>query len=206
MFYLFLGACRQQPAKPAPVPGPEIIAASREKIRSLAPLLQNGDLVFRNGTDAVSAAARSFNRKDSSFSHCGLLFIEQDTAFVYHALGGIYNPSQKLVRQSLESFCDPAENNALGIYRYPLNPAESGKLHTTVKDYYKAGLRFDLYFNFQSDDRMYCAEFVFKSLNRALGNRLSGYVRTDTIPFGVTTDDLFFLPGCRLVKREKFIY
>ena len=182
------------------------MAANYQMIRSLKSFLQSGDLIFRNGRDEVSQAARSFNRKDSSYSHCGLLFIEHDSVFVYHALGGVYNPSQRLMRQPLELFCDPVENNAVGIYRYPLKTAEQENLSQIVKAYFRAGLKFDLFFNYQTDDRMYCAEFVFKSLNRALHNRLSSYVRLDTLPFGVTTDDLFLHPDSRLVKREKFIY
>lgn len=169
-------------------------------------MLQPGDMIFRNGNDEVSQAARSFNRRDTSYSHCGLLFIENDSVVVYHALGGIYNPSQKLMRQPLDSFCNPAENNAVAVYRYPLNTAQLDKLQKTVSDYYNAGIKFDLYFNYQSDDKMYCAEFVFKSLNRAVNNTLTSYVRMDTIPFGVTTDDLFLHPQSRLVKKEKFIY
>lgn len=198
----FCIGCRTKPA----APDPQKLAANYERIRSIRPLLQSGDMIFRNGTDEVSRAARSFNRKDSSFSHCGLLMIEQDTVFVYHALGGSYNPSQRLMRQPLDSFCNPAENNAIGIYRYPLQEAQREKLQQVVGDYYRAGIRFDMFFNFRSDDKMYCAEFVFKSLNRAVDNALSSYVRMDTIPFGVTTDDLFLHPSSRLVKRENFIY
>lgn len=207
-FLLFLfGSCQTGPASKVPAsPDPEKLAANYGLIREFRTLLRSGDMIFRNGNDEVSRAARSFNRKDTSFSHCGLLFIENDSIFVYHALGGAYNPSQKLMRQPLESFCDPAENNAIGVYRYPLNTAQLNKLQKTVADYYRSGLKFDLYFNYKSDDRMYCAEFVFKSLNRAVDSSLTSYVRLDTIPFGITTDDLFLHPDSRLVRREKFIY
>lgn len=207
-FLLFLLlSCQTGPANKAPeAPDPAKLAANYELIRQFRTLLQSGDMIFRNGNDEVSRAARSFNRKDTSFSHCGLLFIENDSIFVYHALGGAYNPSQKLMRQPLENFCDPSENNAIGVYRYPLNSAQLSKLQKTVMGYYQAGLKFDLYFNYKSDDRMYCAEFVFKSLNQAVDSSLTSYVRLDTIPFGITTDDLFLHPGSKLVKREKFIY
>lgn len=180
--------------------------ANYQRINGLRNLLQSGDMIFRNGNDEVSRAARSFNRKDTSYSHCGLVLLENDSAFVYHALGGIYNPSQKLLREPLERFCDPEDNNAVAVYRYPLSPSQLGILQATVRGYYAAGLKFDLYFNFLDDDRMYCAEFVFKSLNRAAGNVLAAYVRTDTLPYGVTTDDLFLHPDARLLKKEKFIY
>lgn len=206
LFLLFLVlACKHRPAT-LQIPGSEKLSAYYQQIHSLMPALQSGDLIFRNGTDEVSRAARSFNRKDTSYSHCGLVFLENDTPVVYHALGGVYNPSQKLLRQPLDSFCNPAENNAIAIYRYPLNPEQTMLLHETVLRYHKAGLKFDLYFNYKTDDKMYCAEFVFKSLNKSLGGSLTSYVRTDTIPFGVTTDDLFLHPDSRLIKKENFIH
>lgn len=206
LFLLFFAlACKESPKKEQG-PDPVKVAGYYHQLKELQPLLRSGDMIFRNGNDEVSRAARSFNRKDTSFSHCGLVLRENDSLFVYHALGGAYNPSQRLLRQPLDSFCDPSENNAVGIYRYPLTDPQLGKLEQTVHGYYKAGIPFDLYFNYQSDDKFYCAEFVFKSLNRAVDGILSPYVRTDTIPFGVTTDDLFLHPKSRLVKREKFIY
>jgi hypothetical protein len=206
-FLLFFAqACTSKKKSGPAVPDPQKIAANYQTIQNLKPLLQSGDMIFRSGNDEVSQAARSFNRKDTSFSHCGLLLFENDSFFVYHALGGGYNPSQKLLRQPIDSFCNPVENNTIGIYRYPLTPSQLKKLETVVHGYHKDAIRFDLFFNFKSDDEMYCAEFVFKSLNRALDNVLTSYVRMDTIPFGITTDDLFLHPNSRLIRREKFIY
>ena len=183
---------------------PALLAADFKLIDSAKELVNNGDVIFRNGNDEVSQAARSMNRKDTSFSHCGLVFIEHDSVFVYHALGGSYNPSQKLRRDLIDSFCTPTENNAFGIYRYNLKKEEQQKLQATVYDYYKAGLKFDMYFNFFTDDKMYCSEFVFKSLNKSMNGALTRYIRLDTIPYGVTTDDLFLNKNCKLVKREIF--
>lgn len=198
----FLAACKTQKRGP----DPEKIAADYKLIRQFQPLVRSGDMIFRNGTDEVSYAARHFNRHDTSYSHCGLLMIEHDSIFVYHALGGVYNPSQRLMRQPLDSFCNPAENNAIAVYRYPLSDNQTEKLAATIQQYYLAGIRFDMFFDFKSDDKFYCSEFVFKSLNRALDSSISSWVRLDTIPYGVTTDDLFLQPGIRLVKKQQFLY
>lgn len=203
LFLLFLFICCRQPDSPR-----ADIASYRKKafrkIDSLKQLLHNGDLIFRNGTDDVSRAARSFNRKDTSYSHCGLVFVENGTPYVYHALGGVYNPDQKLMRQPVDSFADPAENNAVGAWRYPLDSGQVSQLKTIVQQYYHQGLKFDMFFNFQSDDKMYCAEFVYKSLRNATFGKLVPSVKTDTIPYGVTTDDLFLYPASKLVGKEFF--
>ena len=207
-FFLFLlffcWACHSTGTKNKAPLAPALLAAGFKSIDSTKSIIKNGDVVFRNGIDDVSRAARSMNRKDTSFSHCGLAFIEHDSVFVYHALGGSYNPSQKLKREPLDSFCNPSENNALGIYRYKLEKEAAEKLKKTVDGYYKAGLKFDMYFNYFSDDVMYCSEFVFKSLNQSVNGAYSKYLRLDTLPYGVTTDDIFLNENCILVKRLKF--
>jgi len=181
-----------------------MLSAAFRSIDSTKLLVQNGDIIFRNGTDEVSQAARSMNRKDTSFSHCGIVFIEHDSVFVYHALGGSFNPGQKLRRDMLDSFCSPAENNAFGLYRYDLTDKETSKLKTVVDGYYQSGLKFDMYFNYFSDDVMYCSEFVFKSLNQSVNGAYSKYVRLDTLPYGVTTDDIFLNEHSRLIRRKQF--
>lgn len=205
LFLLFFAtACRENANVQSTNMSDSMLAVNFQLIDSVKPLLQSGDLIFRNGNDEISRAARSMNRKDTSFSHCGFVYRENDSFFVYHAIGGIYNPSQKLKRELLDSFCNPKENDAIGIYRYNLSIKEEGKLDTIVKKYFNAGLKFDMYFNFLSDDVMYCSEFVFKSLNQSTNGSLSKYVRLDTIPFCVTTDDLFLNENSHLIKRQQF--
>lgn len=194
--FFFLAACRQ--------PTPPDFSRQYQTIRQAALAARNGDLVFRNGTDEVSAAARSMNERDTSYSHCGLIMIEHDTAVVYHAIGGHYNPGQRLKREPLDSFCNPAENDRFGIFRYQLDSTEQTRLQAIVGNYYTSGLRFDLFFNFFSDDEMYCSEFVYKSLNRALRGRLHFLIRRDRWPYGVSLDDLFLHPGARTVQQVKF--
>ncbi len=205
LFLLFFaGACRENSSEQRIAISDSIFAVNYQLIDNAKPFLKSGDVIFRNGNDEVSRAARSMNRTDTSFSHCGLVYKENDSFFVYHAIGGIYNPNQKLKRELLDSFCNPKENDAFGVYRYNLSTKEKGKLDTIVKNYFNAGLKFDMYFNFLSDDVMYCSEFVFKSLNQSTNGSLSKYVRLDTIPFGVTTDDIFLNENSHLIKRQQF--
>ncbi len=205
LFLLFFGwQCKPAGVKRISTLSPSIQAAAFQSIDRAKTFIHNGDIIFRNGTDEVSQAARSMNRKDTSFSHCGLLFIEHDSVFVYHALGGSYNPGQKLRRDPLDSFCNPAENNAFGLYRYDLEEKQLKKLKTIVDSFFKAGLRFDMYFNYFSDDVMYCSEFVFKSLDRSVNGAYNKYVRLDTLPYGVTTDDIFLNEHCRMIMLQKF--
>ena len=197
----FALACRNNvPPQPGKEPGNHF----QRRMDSTRLLIKSGDIIVRNGTDEVSRTARSFNRVDTSFSHCGIVLLENDTLFVYHALGGNYNPSQQLRRDPIDSFCVPPETDRFAIYRYELNPRQSDTLTSIVHGYYAARLPFDLYFNFLTDDRMYCSEFVFKCLDRSLSGALSQTIKARQWPYGISPDDLYLNNLCRLIKRVDY--
>ncbi|MGJ7030404.1 YiiX/YebB-like N1pC/P60 family cysteine hydrolase [Niabella hirudinis] len=175
------------------------------QLDSLKPLLRSGDIILRNGTDATSQATRRFNRKDTSFSHCGIIAVEADTIWVYHAIGGSYNPSQFLKKELLDRFSDPAENDRIAVYRYRLTSKEQARLMTIVQESYKNKLPFDLFFNFETDDRMYCSEFVFKSMDKSMNGRLSPTIGQHPGPVYVSIDDLFLTPYTTLVKKIEYL-
>lgn len=158
---------------------------------------------MRNGLDEVSRTTRNFNRKDKTYSHCGILQIEKDTVFVYHALGGVYNRSQALLREPIDSFCAPAKTDKFAVYRYRLSAAQGLQLSELVASYYKNKLPFDLFFNFYTDDRMYCSEFVFKCLNKVLDNKLLQYLN-DQEPLYVSVDDLYLNDMAKPVIEQQF--
>jgi len=179
------------------------VNTSFRKIDSVKSLITNGDLILRNGTDEVSMATRKFNRRDTTYSHCGIIQIENDTAFVYHALGGRYNPSQKLIRQVIDSFCNPKENDGFAVYRYDFSDTQRFTLARIVRNYHHQQLPFDMFFNYETSDKMYCSEFVFKSINQASENYLLQF-HPLTQPMYITIDDLYTNPGSRLIKKVTF--
>ncbi|WP_300598705.1 YiiX/YebB-like N1pC/P60 family cysteine hydrolase [Niabella sp.] len=176
----------------------------QQALNQLKPLLHPGDLVLRNGTDATSQATRKFNRRDTSFSHCGIIDVEKDTVWVYHAIGGSYNPSQALKKEPLDSFSKPGETDRIAIYRYRLTREEQQRLMAIVQEHYKNKLPFDLFFNFDTNDRMYCSEFVFKSVNKSMNGRLSPVIRKQTPPVYIAIDDLFLNEWTSLVQKINY--
>src|SRR5690606_8118673 len=123
---LLLLSCSCIACRNAVVPGQEnsagpneisITASSLEKIHALKKLTQSGDLITRTGNDFTSQSLKSLNRRNKTFSHCGIIKIENDSVFVYHTLGGEWNPDQKLRKDPFEIFADPVSNNLLGLFR-----------------------------------------------------------------------------------------
>jgi len=171
------------------------------EIESAKKDIATGDLILRTGNDFTSQSLRSLNQRDQTYSHCGIASIENDSLFVYHSLGGDWNPDQKIRRDPIEVFAEPYSNRGIGIYRFPLSPSEIAGLMTTVKKLHDIGIMFDMKFDLESNDHMYCAEFVYKSF--LLGT--NGKLRFSTSRIGsfsfIGVDDIFLQPQCKEQKR-----
>ena len=147
-----------------------LVKYNDEVFPKISQLVQSGDIVTRCGSDLTSQILRRLNEKDKTFSHIGVASIENGTVFIYHSIGGEFNPNQKLKREELWSFIHPADNKMAGLFRLPLKEKQVKILIAEVHQLYEAGVPFDMDFDWKTNDRLYCAEFVVKSLTRALGD------------------------------------
>lgn len=166
--------------------------------------LQNGCVVLRRGNDVISSMFAQFNRSDKTFSHCGIAFREKGQWYVYHSIGGEDNPDEKLRRDTYERFISPEKNFAFGICSFGLDTLQQQSLRQVVQDFYSRHIPFDMEFDLNSDDRLYCAEMVYKSFHRALA--------TDSFfkptPHGrfifVSTDNLFVNNHAQMLCRVTY--
>ncbi len=149
----------------------------------------------------TSEMFREMNKTDKSFSHCGIASIENDSAFVYHAIGGEFNPDQKIKREPIFTFGHAAENKGLAIYRTTKPVTERNKIATAARKCFQQAVPFDMQFNYQTEDRLYCAEFVAKCISRSLQD--SSWLHFSTIGklHYVSIDNLFLSPIMQAQNR-----
>jgi hypothetical protein len=174
------------------------------KIDSARQIIVTGDLIVRTGNDFTSESLRSLNQRDKTYSHCGIASIENNSLFVYHALGGEFNPNQKIKKDKFEIFADPYSNRGVGIYRYQLLQGDINNLMLTVKQLHQMGIMFDMKFDLQSNDRMYCAEFVYKAYLMGTKGKLqfnTSYINKFEF---IGVDDLFLQTLCK--EQKKILY
>jgi hypothetical protein len=192
------------PSKTDSIREAQKITAAIDAIYMSKKFVKQGDLIVRSGRDYTSETMRKLSAVDKTYSHCGIASVEHDSLFVYHSIGGEWNPDQKLRRDPFEIFCNPFENRGFGIFRYNLSPKENARLISIVQNFYKHGIMFDMKFDLISDDRMYCTEFVYKAVEEASHNKISLPTTTLNHLTFVAPDNLFINPACIELKRVIF--
>ena len=171
------------------------------QINVVEKIIHTGDLITRTGNDFTSESLRQLNQHDKTYSHCGIASIENDTLFVYHALGGEFNPDQKIRRDPFNLFCEPSSNRGIGLFRFQLPAATIKKVVEVATHNYLSGIIFDMKFDLQTDDRMYCTEYVYKSFLTGTGKVISFNISHLKNFAYIGVDDLFMNPACKELKR-----
>lgn len=164
----------------------------------------SGDIVTRMGTDLTSLLLSNVNPTDTSYSHCGIMSLENDTAFVYHCIGGEFNPDQKMRREPLAAFAHPAGSKRLGIFSAAITPLQRKALCAYVQSLYRQGLPFDMAFDLATDDRQYCSEMIAKSIGTIIGKKdWVTTLQSDSIRF-IPVENIYLNP--MVTEKKRFVY
>jgi hypothetical protein len=196
---------------------------NKSEVKKAELLLTEGCLVTRSDNDFESLSLMNFLKRDKSYSHVGLAFKEDSSFYVYNIMTGAENPSGCCRRDRFDSFVNPSEKTGFGIFKYSLTPKETESLKTFMQAKHNSKLPFDIFFNLQKSDSMYCSELVYKALKSATNNRvvvptsfmknftpkLMGF-RFNKVFFKsfeyVGIDDLYLNPFCKETIRVKYKY
>ena len=142
-------------------------------INVVADSIQEGDLVLRCGNDFISESLSDFSQKEKLYSHSGIAMMDNGTMYIYSNMAGDINPDEIMRRDIVDSFITPVHNVAVGVYRYDLTTTELEKLKNIVHTHYINKLQFDMNFDLATDDKMYCAEMIAKSVEQATEKRIT---------------------------------
>jgi hypothetical protein len=130
-------------------------------------VVRDGDIIARDYEDPLSQAVKRFNRIDPSYSHAGIIIIENGYPFVYHVLPNRKYNNGNICRDSLKRFCAPSEINGYGIFRYQLPSGAVDVIKQQLRAWQAESIQFDPLFSYSSDDRLYCSEMVAKLIAKA---------------------------------------
>lgn len=199
----------------------DVDKSGRADLAAITALVQTGDLVVRNHDEFSSQLIRKFNRSDKSFSHAGVVVVEDGYPFVYHMVRDD-RASDHMQRDSIDVFCSPKSNFSFGVYRYLLASGEKKLLVSTLYEWFNT-VRFDMQMDLYDYDKMYCSEMVAKLIERSTSHRIRIGHTTATasevalycsftnqkIPTTanfevIAIDNLYLNNDCELIKRVNY--
>jgi hypothetical protein len=156
-----------------PAPLSDSLLKERWKVINIvADSIREGDLVLRCGNDFISESLSDFSQKEKLYSHSGIALMDNGIMYIYSNMAGDINPDEIMRRDVVDSFITPIHNIAVGIYRYDITNTELEKLRNIIHTHYINKLQFDMNFDLETDDKMYCAEMIAKSVEQATGQRI----------------------------------
>jgi hypothetical protein len=156
---------------------PENLSKPKYKISDTClKLLHNGYLVLRTGNDATSEMIRNMSKMNQTYSHAGIVVLEHGYPFIYHCVGGENNWANALRRDSFCRFVSGQNNLGFAIVKYDIDSICTGRIMAALNEYRIKRPAFDLDFDLETDDRLYCSEMIYKALIKATGD--TGYIAT----------------------------
>lgn len=190
--------------QPKTIPKPPDQANNLRAMDTLIAQLKTGDVVLRAGNGPFSYMLANINQKDKSYSHCGIVVIEEGYPFVYHCIGGEDNTEERLRRDSVTFFFSPERNMGIAAVRYDMQTDVIARFATIVHDYYKLRPIFDPKFDLATDNELYCSEFVYKAVSRAVNDsayipKSYGYSRAY-----IGIDDLYLNPHATILAKVSY--
>lgn len=167
-------------------------------------LLKTGDLIVRRGDDMTSYMLSRMNVEDKTYSHCGIVVVEDGKPYVYHSIGGEDNPDEVLRKDSAAFWCSPANNLAYAVYRYSYPDTIINSIVKCVDSFYSQQIKFDMDFDLGTDDRLYCSEMIYKGQKIVLGDSLNILPHQRLGRTYVGIDDLYLNGKTKLVCQIRF--
>ncbi len=130
--------------------------------------LRDGDIVFRGASTILSFLARQFSPRDRTFSHCGILAIEDGKPLVIHAA----SPDER--RFSGRVFADGltrfmGNSFVWGAFRLKGSWPQQKRVADFAREKLRQNAPFDHAFSLDHDHGFYCSKLVWRAVYVASG-------------------------------------
>lgn len=206
-FFFTLLSCSEP--KPSDVPKEELIDVSEMRsvndslVVDIKKKVKTGDLVLRTGRDFSSEQVKDMSKEDKTYSHGGIVVIENDSILVYHVEPDFYYKKDKVRKELIDSFISIDHNSGFGLARFDLSEKETGTFVNYMETQFQNKVAFDMTFDLKTNDKMYCSEMITKGLRTSTDGRIQIEIQrlTDKSKFKIIKQ-YFKVPEKRFVNME----
>jgi len=167
--------------------------------------LKTGDLLLRRGIGFFSDELRKLSLRENKYSHCGFITINsKGTPLVLHSIGGSDNPDARIRCDSLFVFCDANEATSFAVYRFDQPDKIIARADSIARKYYREKRKFDMKFNLDDDEKLYCAEFLYKIWINATEDKFFLPLSVTPTKTYVGIDDLYLNNHCTKIYEYEY--
>ncbi len=193
-----------QERKPQPPVASVFTPWSGPDARQYIDSLRTGDVALRMGRGTFSRMLAAFNQRDKSYSHCGLVVVEHGYPFIYHCEGAEGDNHPCIRRDSASWFFAPSANVAAAAVRYSMADSIKDSMPLLIQRWRTRRPVFDALFDLNTDNELYCTEFVYKVITRLMAD--STYLPLSTLNARrfAGTDDLYLNPHAAFIWQVRF--
>lgn len=125
---------------------------------------ESGDLVFRMGRGLFSDIFSSFGTNHPRYSHVGIVIVEADACQVVHTEASELTGKGNARIESMAVFLGPDRAAYGAVFRVRNMAAEQRrKVVASAASYVRRQIPFDIDFNLESEDKLYCTELVWRA-------------------------------------------
>ena len=124
--------------------------------------LKNGDLVLRCGRSAESYAVYLADH-NSEFTHIGIIAIQNNTAYVIHA---VPHKRKTVKKEKLSTFLNKKNASQFAVYRSNYPTLILQNVVDAAEEFYVQKIEFDSSYNLNNSSKLYCTELVLKAFEK----------------------------------------
>jgi len=135
------------------------------------PKIKTGDLVTRKGKGLISHVFAKLSDTQQRFSHIGVIWIIDNKPFVLHVMGHTNKNTSHLRLDPLAHFIDKQRASVYGLFSLNIESQELENLPHVFKKTLEKRIQFDDDFDLNTQDAMYCTEFIRYCFNSATNNK-----------------------------------
>jgi Permuted papain-like amidase enzyme, YaeF/YiiX, C92 family len=121
-----------------------------------------GDLIFRESRGLLSSMFKSMSLHEKKYSHVGIILKSSDSLLVYHFLDGTDHNGLKI--DQISDFASSMECVSYAVYRPDYTAEQKKNITSLIENPSNKNKEFDHDFSLESDDKLYCTEWIYKLL------------------------------------------
>lgn len=134
--------------------------------------LENGDILLKCGFGMISKQISSSLQEEAPLSHCAIFVKEKDSTYIIHSVAGEIADKDGVQTITLNNFIKDTKEGSFFVLRLKSDKASRDKIVMAAKKVLADSVKFDYDLNLKDTTRMYCAELLKHSLERATSKNI----------------------------------